>query len=446
MDHTEHLDGMSAHDEAPTTTLNSALDEEHAAAMNNALDVTSGEPMPNISEENVTGEMQLDPELGQMHDVDHRDDQFYDPSVDQTGPTTFLGDLDNNPPVHITQNINDMAPTPLATVAVEHQTLAGTGNGNENENHQHTSQQQQDEEDEQENKRRRVQRACDACRRKKIRCDGAQAGKRNITCSNCLETKIECTYVEAAKRRGPPPGYIEALEWKVQRFEELVSRLKPDLNQEHEVGPPINREEFDLNEFKHTLSSLAIDYQLHTGRSRAPKSVPSAPERSSLRKGKNTQMNPPTRSATLTSAADPPEFPVHSQAEVDAVMGLLGHGGPHEQIDPRTQRKIYSNVMDDNGRLAISRPESPTANEALVGRTRSHSVMEAGHLPSLESRNAGSGEDSSNANFQARLKEAEAAEAQENHDFGLEIQNSFPDEGYRFHGKSCTPSTALPDA
>jgi hypothetical protein len=254
MDHTEHLDGMSGHDEAPTTTLNSALDEEHAA-MDNGLDVGSGEVMPNISEDHVAGEMQLDPELAQMHD-EHRDDQYFDPSVDQAGPPAFLTELDNQPPVHITQNINDMAPTPLATVTVEHQTLAGNVNGNGNDN-QHTSQQQRDEEEEQENKRRRVQRACDACRRKKIRCDGAQAGKANFTCSNCLETKIECTYVEAAKRRGPPPGYIEALEWKVQRFEELLARVKPEINQAHEVGPPINREEFDLT-ISRTISARLV--------------------------------------------------------------------------------------------------------------------------------------------------------------------------------------------
>ncbi|GHJ90050.1 hypothetical protein NliqN6_6452 [Naganishia liquefaciens] len=442
MNHAEHLDGMSAQGDAPTTTLNSALDEEQAA-MDNSLGVSPGDPMPNISEENVTGDMQLDPELGQMHEVEHRDDQFYDPSVDQTGPASFLGELDNNPPVHMPQNINDIAPTPLATVAVDHQTLAGNGNGTGNEAQQHAT--QQDEDDEQDNKRRRVQRACDACRRKKIRCDGAQAGKANYTCSNCLETKIECTYVEAAKRRGPPPGYIEALEWKVQKFEELVARIKPELNQEHEVGPPINREEFDLQEFKHTLSSLAIEYQLHTGRSRTQKSAASVPDRSSARRGKNPPMNLPNRS--LASAADPPNFPVHSQAEVDAVLGLLGQN--HDN-DPRHQRKIYNPtvVLDDNGRLTMSNPESPSAHaEALTGRTRSHSAMDGGHLPSgLESRTAGGADDTSNANYQARLKEADEAEAQENHDFGLEISNSFPEEGYRFHGKSCTPSTALPDA
>ena len=77
-------------------------------------------------------------------------------------------------------------------------------------------------------KRRKVQRACDLCRRKKIRCDGAHSSRRNQKCSNCVESKTDCTYVEAAKRRGPPLGYIETLEWKVSKLEALAQRVSPD--------------------------------------------------------------------------------------------------------------------------------------------------------------------------------------------------------------------------
>ncbi|KIO34335.1 hypothetical protein M407DRAFT_16868 [Tulasnella calospora MUT 4182] len=53
-------------------------------------------------------------------------------------------------------------------------------------------------------KRRKVLRACDVCRRKKIRCDAhSQPGTR---CSHCITYKLECTFVEGAKKRGPPKG------------------------------------------------------------------------------------------------------------------------------------------------------------------------------------------------------------------------------------------------
>ena len=82
-----------------------------------------------------------------------------------------------------------------------------------------------DQSDPSDPKRRKVQRACDLCRRKKIRCDGAHSSRRNQKCSNCVEGKTDCTYVEAAKRRGPPLGYIETLEWKVAKLEALAQRV-----------------------------------------------------------------------------------------------------------------------------------------------------------------------------------------------------------------------------
>ncbi|PPQ77624.1 hypothetical protein CVT25_011235 [Psilocybe cyanescens] len=75
-------------------------------------------------------------------------------------------------------------------------------------------------------KKRRIQRACDICRRKKIRCDGVQMpGNR---CSNCVAYSFNCTYIEAAKKRGPPKGYLESLENRVERLDKLLRRLCPD--------------------------------------------------------------------------------------------------------------------------------------------------------------------------------------------------------------------------
>lgn len=40
-------------------------------------------------------------------------------------------------------------------------------------------------------KRRRVARACDTCRRKKVRCDGIQVGSDPPSCTNCRVYKYE---------------------------------------------------------------------------------------------------------------------------------------------------------------------------------------------------------------------------------------------------------------
>ncbi|KAL0565454.1 Gypsy retrotransposon integrase-like protein 1, partial [Marasmius crinis-equi] len=98
-------------------------------------------------------------------------------------------------------------------------------------------------------KKRKIQRACDMCRRKKIRCDGVQ--NYGGTCSNCRTYGIECTYVEQAKKRGPPKAYIEGLENRVEKMERLIRQLMPDEDLEKYLDSfSINRETWSINGFK----------------------------------------------------------------------------------------------------------------------------------------------------------------------------------------------------
>lgn len=100
-------------------------------------------------------------------------------------------------------------------------------------------------------KRRRVTRACDECRRKKIKCDGTQP------CTHCTvysygqywkraaevrsavtngyhiadTPAIECTYNQPShRRRNPAPQYIQSLEGRLQRAETLLRTLFPDVD------------------------------------------------------------------------------------------------------------------------------------------------------------------------------------------------------------------------
>ncbi|RIA97460.1 fungal-specific transcription factor domain-containing protein [Glomus cerebriforme] len=69
-------------------------------------------------------------------------------------------------------------------------------------------------------KRQRVSKACDSCRRKKVKCDGIQPA-----CGNCSAFNLECTYNDTTKKRGPPKGYIEAIETRLHRMESLLGGL-----------------------------------------------------------------------------------------------------------------------------------------------------------------------------------------------------------------------------
>ncbi|KAF2665000.1 hypothetical protein BT63DRAFT_417543 [Microthyrium microscopicum] len=76
-------------------------------------------------------------------------------------------------------------------------------------------------------KRRRVTRACDECRRKKIKCDGKQP------CTHCTVYSYECTYDQPSnRRRNAPPQYVENLENQLKRANAILRLIVPnaDLN------------------------------------------------------------------------------------------------------------------------------------------------------------------------------------------------------------------------
>lgn len=55
-------------------------------------------------------------------------------------------------------------------------------------------------------KRSKVSRACDECRRKKIRCDATgEEGKDH--CSNCKRVGSRCLFSRVPQKRGPSKGY-----------------------------------------------------------------------------------------------------------------------------------------------------------------------------------------------------------------------------------------------
>ncbi|KAI9679830.1 MAG: hypothetical protein M1817_004844 [Caeruleum heppii] len=74
-------------------------------------------------------------------------------------------------------------------------------------------------------KRRRVTRACDECRRKKIKCDGKQP------CTHCTVYSYDCTYDQPSnRRRNPAPEYVEALETRLKRAQAILSTVLPNLD------------------------------------------------------------------------------------------------------------------------------------------------------------------------------------------------------------------------
>ncbi|KAB8345906.1 hypothetical protein FH972_022961 [Carpinus fangiana] len=67
-------------------------------------------------------------------------------------------------------------------------------------------------------KRSKVSRACDECRRKKIRCD-ATLEQPDDPCSNCKRTRTICQFSRQPMKRGPSKGYIKELADRLNRLE-----------------------------------------------------------------------------------------------------------------------------------------------------------------------------------------------------------------------------------
>ncbi|KAK9355159.1 fungal-specific transcription factor domain-containing protein [Lipomyces doorenjongii] len=93
-------------------------------------------------------------------------------------------------------------------------------------------------------KRRRVTRACDECRRKKIKCDGKQP------CTHCTVYSYECTYDQPSnRRRNPAPFYIHQLESRLQQSNAVLQALIP--------GVDIYKSGFDVPRFLSQLKAKA---------------------------------------------------------------------------------------------------------------------------------------------------------------------------------------------
>ncbi|CAE6476197.1 unnamed protein product [Rhizoctonia solani] len=151
-------------------------------------------------------------------------------------------------------------------------------------------------------KKRRVQRACDVCRRKKVRCDGAtRPGSR---CSNCVAFNFDCTYVEAAKKRGPPKGYVESLENRLEKMERLLQRLCPGADFTQSLGQHLTREQWEAQRGGKSAS-------------RGKSAQPTAPPQTNLLSG--------TRgTSTVAPAPDPSkeEDLISSDEESNLVNGM----------------------------------------------------------------------------------------------------------------------------
>ena len=84
-------------------------------------------------------------------------------------------------------------------------------------------------------KRTKVSRACDECRRKKIRCDALDIAEGE-QCSPCKRAALDCQYSRQPMKRGPSKGYIKELAARVNTLESQlgVTQSQPPQQQQEQ--------------------------------------------------------------------------------------------------------------------------------------------------------------------------------------------------------------------
>lgn len=80
-------------------------------------------------------------------------------------------------------------------------------------------------------KRQKVSRACDECRRKKIRCDAVDETGAT-PCTNCARTGAKCAFSRQPMKRGPSKGYIKELADRLNSLERQVH--PPHMQEQHQ--------------------------------------------------------------------------------------------------------------------------------------------------------------------------------------------------------------------
>ncbi|CAG8663581.1 11915_t:CDS:2 [Funneliformis caledonium] len=102
-------------------------------------------------------------------------------------------------------------------------------------------------------KRLKVTRACESCRRRKVKCDGGSGGSQT-PCSSCRKLKIDCIFSNMAMKRTAPKTEQEQMDERLQRSENLLNKLDEEEKQVRKVSVDY------VDTLTDVLGHMKIDY------------------------------------------------------------------------------------------------------------------------------------------------------------------------------------------
>ncbi|KAI0293914.1 fungal-specific transcription factor domain-containing protein [Russula brevipes] len=231
--------------------------------------------------------------------------------------------------------------------------------------------------------RRRSSKACDQCRKSKCKCERTSD---NEPCKACIMLGTHCTFLGPSRKRGPPKGYIDAIEARLHQTEALVGimlaandprarSLLDDLSQDplaHEIIKRVDNSPYGVK-----------------GRARAAEASSASSKARPHPAGVKTKSDPPSSSLHATHPST--EW---QERLIDRLTSLSSVRGHASQSPSRVSPPPPSNGRPTLS-LSIGRPQSPDSSEPPRSRQRrmnSRSPSDPFH--SLRSSPAGAGSSS----------------------------------------------------
>ncbi|KAG1743751.1 fungal-specific transcription factor domain-containing protein [Suillus paluster] len=211
--------------------------------------------------------------------------------------------------------------------------------------------------------RRRSSKACDQCRKSKCKCERAGDGE---ACKSCIMLGTPCTFLGPSRKRGPPKGYIDAIEARLHQTEALlgvllaVEAVRGENDGEADRGRPARDGAAGLDDVLHTLRQDALAREILNRVDASSYGEGSGIDLQSTHPSNEWQ----DRVVSLLSSSLSLSQPSSSRSRPPALGAIsLNNSNTIRLSQPRTSPPLS---LDDNGRrqrLRLGSSSSPDLSE-----------------------------------------------------------------------------------
>ncbi|KAI2780375.1 hypothetical protein F4815DRAFT_470015 [Daldinia loculata] len=192
-------------------------------------------------------------------------------------------------------------------------------------------------------KRSKVSRACDECRRKKVKCDAVSENGEE-PCSNCRRSAIRCLFSRIPQKRGPSKGYIKELADRIHHIEGKLASEGGNVDSLSELLNGARRESADLfgtpaqpeeNSRKRPYSNMSGEFTTPTNSRQATWSSEPRPIQPYQTPSGNFRAPPYSANGLAPQPLSKPDAdtPPRPAAVIDTTPLDLNHNGTTRELD-----------------------------------------------------------------------------------------------------------------